>query len=130
MKARIDMIGVITENFQAMHDFYKDVMGFEIELKMDSYVEFKNDGVRFAISTAEVMAKATSRESYRNASGHRFELAFRADSPEDVDSSFTELIEKGAKPVKEPADMPWSQRTAFFEDPDGNIHEIFADLPK
>jgi len=25
--------------------------------------------------------------------------------------------------------MPWNQRTAFIADPDGNIHEIFADLP-
>jgi len=25
--------------------------------------------------------------------------------------------------------MPWGQRTAFFEDPEGYIHEIFSELP-
>jgi hypothetical protein len=27
-------------------------------------------------------------------------------------------------------DVPWQQRTAMFADPDGNIHEFFADLPQ
>jgi len=34
----------------------------------------------------------------------------------------------GAREVHKPEDMPWNQRTALFADPDGNIHEIFADI--
>lgn len=40
-----------------------------------------------------------------------------------------ELLANGAVAVQPPDDMPWGQRTAFFADPDGNIHELFADLP-
>jgi lactoylglutathione lyase len=45
----------------------------------------------------------------------------------DVESIYSEIIKKGAVPIKEPSDMPWGQRTAFFADPDGNVHELFAD---
>jgi hypothetical protein len=36
----------------------------------------------------------------------------------------------GAIPIKKPSYMPWNQRTGFFADPDGNVHEVFADLPR
>ena len=65
MKPQINMIGIITLNFQAMLDFYKDVMGFTIKLQMDHFVEFNHEGVRFAISTQQVMASATGEESFK-----------------------------------------------------------------
>lgn len=39
---------------------------------------------------------------------------------------YEDLISKGATSIKGPSDMPWGHRTAFFADPEGNIHEIFA----
>ena len=129
MKARIDLIGIITSKFDEMVIFYRDVLGFEIKLELDSYVEFENPGVRFAISTHKVMADATEHESYLHETiGHSFELAFPVDSPGEVDKYYDEIVENGATPIKSPQDMPWNQRAAFFADPDGNIHEIFADL--
>jgi lactoylglutathione lyase len=130
MKPRINMIGILTDQFEVMRDFYRDVMGFEIKLEMENFVEFESEGVRFALSTNEVMTMATGNESFRSPkSGHAFELAFQASSKEAMDKEFDELIEKGATSIKTPADMPWRQRTAFFADPDGNIHELFIDIP-
>lgn len=60
--------------------------------------------------------------------GQAFELAFPCENPNDVDESFEKLISMGAREVHKPEDMPWNQRTALFADPDGNIHEIFADI--
>jgi uncharacterized glyoxalase superfamily protein PhnB len=98
---------------------------------MDSYAEFENPGVRFAISTSNVMAGVTKHSSYgEEKKGQSLELAFRVPTPEDVDQTFNNIIRKGALPITSPADMPWGQRAAFFADPDGNIHEIFTDLPK
>lgn len=129
MKPQINMLGLITSKFEEMKNFYTNVLGFPIKLEMDNYVEFENDGVRFAISTNQVMAEATDEQSYlKNKQGHSFELAFQSDSPSEVDANYSELINKGAKSIKEPANMPWGQRTAFFADPDGNIHEIFCNL--
>lgn len=129
MKAHINMIGIITSQFDEMKSFYKDIMEFEVLMELDHYVEFKNDGVRFAISTNDVMHMATGHESYKQTKqGQSLELAFEVPAPKDVDPEYDKLIHKGATPIKPPNDMPWGQRAAFFADPDGNIHEIFADL--
>ena len=130
MEAKINMIGIITSNFTEMYNFYKDVMGFKVKMELESFVEFESEGVRFAISTADVMAQATGEESYKEEKkGHSFELAFNCETPLGVDESYNSLTGKGAKPIKAPADMPWGQRTAFFADPDDNIHEVFTNLP-
>lgn len=129
MTLKIDMIGVITHQFEEMLQFYTEVMGFKVMLKMDEFAEFEHDGVRFALSTAKVMQEATGLEEFSEPKkGHSFELAFRLDDAEALDTAYQDLLAKGAKGVKGPSDMPWQQRTAFFADPDGNIHELFTDL--
>jgi len=132
MKAKINMLGIMTSQLEVMRDFYRDVMGFKIMLEMEGgYVEFENEGVRFALSTHKVMAEATGHPSYNEPrKGQSLELAFVVDSPALVDETYNSLVQKGATPIKSPEDLPWQQRAAFFADPDGNIHEIFADIPK
>jgi lactoylglutathione lyase len=126
---KINMIGIITKQIDVMTKFYQEVLDMKIKLKLDEYIEFEHEGVRLALSTRKVMSKATGESSYlKEAQGHSFELAFKAGSPIEVDTTFSKITGKGAKAIKEPSDMPWGQRTAFFADPDGNIHEIFADL--
>ncbi len=112
-----------------MKHFYHKTLEFKIKSDdNENYVEFENEGVRFALTTSAVMYNATGNPEYtKKASGHRFELAFPCDSPEKVDTQFKKIIEHGATAIKEPAQMPWGQYTAFFADPDGNIHELFAD---
>jgi lactoylglutathione lyase len=38
----------------------------------------------------------------------------------DVDATAVRLRELGAVEVQPPADMPWGERAAFFDDPDGH----------
>ena len=123
------MIGIITSNLPAMVEFYHQVMGFEIELQLEQYVEFKSANVRFALSTNQVMADTTGHVSFTQPKqGQSLELAFAVDTPAAVDDMYAELVEKGATPIKASEDKPWGQRAAFFADPDGNIHEVFAEL--
>ena len=134
MRAQIALITIFTDDMPAMLRFYRDVLGFQPQRAPDSddpggYVEFKHDGVRFALCRRAVMAQAGLEGYTGPVAGHPFELAFPCESPGDVDASYAALVAKGATPVLGPADMPWNQRTAFIADPDGNIHEIFADLP-
>lgn len=103
-------------------------MGLEVSEDMGEYVEFKSDGVRFAVCSRAIMESATGDASYRELrKGQSFELAFNVENSEALDELFAELVAKGARPVQEPATMPWGQRTAFFADPDGNIHELFTE---
>ncbi|MCJ7624590.1 MAG: VOC family protein [Anaerolineaceae bacterium] len=131
MKAEIALITILTENLLPMITFYRDVLGFQPKQEMGSYVEFENPGVRFAICASSVMRETVKHPVFSEARcGQTFELAFPADTPAELDVLYAEIVEKGAKPIQAPANMPWNQRTAFFSDPDGNIHEIFVDLPQ
>jgi len=128
MKAQINLITIVTDNVERMKTFYRDVIGFKIEQELENYVEFKSEGVRFSVCSRQIMAEVTNgHPSYSEEKrGQAFELAFPCESPEDVEKSYKELIDKGATPIKQPSQMPWGQTTAFFADPDGNIHELFC----
>ncbi len=49
MRAKIDLISIVSADLPAMRDFYRDVMGFAVQLELgEDYVEFESEGVRFA----------------------------------------------------------------------------------
>lgn len=126
---KIALITILTDNMSRMLKFYQNTLGFRVQSKLEEYVEFETDEVRFALCSRKIMNEATGDRGYKEKpSGHSFELAFPVESPQEVDKKYAELVAGGAKPVKSPADMPWGQRTAFFADPDGNIHEIFSNM--
>lgn len=127
MKSKINLITIWTNDIGKMKNFYNQVLGFKINNDLGNYVEFDNEGVRFAICMREVMHDY-SNEYKKNIEGQSFELAFPCDDVKDVDITYSQLTSMGATPVQDPQNMPWNQRTALFADPDGNIHEIFAEI--
>ena len=131
MLNHIALVTILTDHVPVLAKFYREALGFEVKQEMGNYVELQTEGVRFAVCARSIMHEATGHASY--AAAHRgqcFELAFPCDTPERVDQVYASVVAKGAAPIKSPADMPWNQRTAFFADPDGNIHELFADLSR
>ena len=54
MKAQISLVTIWTNDIEKMKNFYSQVLGFKIEGDLGGYVEFENDGVRFAICTRDV----------------------------------------------------------------------------
>lgn len=124
---RIGLVTVLADDVDAMKAFYGGVLGFETVEHLGSYVEFRSEGVRFAVCARDVMFTHTGHPSYvEETYGQRFELAFPAATPEEVDRLYGELVERGATPVKPPETMPWGRRTAFIADPEGNIHEVYS----
>lgn len=131
VQPQIALITLLARDVPAMRVFYEEAIGFPVKTDMGQYIEFESEGVRFSICDRAVLREATEHADYSEApSGQRCELAFPCNSPEDVDAAYRRIVAGGAVPVKPPADMPWGQRTAFFADPEGNIHELFADLPE
>jgi lactoylglutathione lyase len=128
---QIALITVLTDDVPRLSTFYRDVMGFAVKQDLGVYVEFHNEGVRFAICARSILYEASGHASYTEAHrGQAFELAFPSGEPAEVDRVYAEIVARGASPVHAPANMPWGQRTAMIADPDGNIHELFADLPQ
>ena len=58
----------------------------------------------------------------------RIGLAFRCETPADVDRVYRELVDAGYPGHKEPWDAFWGQRYACVRDPDGNGVDLFCPL--
>lgn len=128
MEAKIALITILTDDVPRLVGFYRDVLGFATENAMGDYTEFRSEGVRFAVCNRTELVNATHHPRFGEpARGQAFELAFPLPTRDEVDRAYAEITAKGATPVQPPTTMPWGQRTAFFADPDGNIHELFAD---
>ncbi|MHA2296323.1 MAG: VOC family protein [Candidatus Hodarchaeales archaeon] len=59
MKGKISLITILTNNGPALIQFYRDVLGFQVKSESGEYVEFENEGVRFAICPRSVMEQVT-----------------------------------------------------------------------
>jgi uncharacterized glyoxalase superfamily protein PhnB len=84
-------------------------------------------GLRFTLDTEESIRSFDPQWSPPT-KGHRITVAFRCESPDEVDRVYRELTEAGARGYKEPWDAFWGQRYAQLHDPDGNVVDLFASL--
>src|SRR4051812_8501133 len=63
--------------------------------------------------------------------GQRVGLAFKCDSPDEVDTMFAKIVRAGLRTKDTaPYDAFWGQRYASVFDADGNTVDLFADLPR
>jgi catechol 2,3-dioxygenase-like lactoylglutathione lyase family enzyme len=127
MYPTLDMIGIVVQDMPRALAFYR-ALGWDIPAEMDQegHVEYLlPNGLRVAWDT-----HATIRSfdpDWQPPSGHhRIALAFRCNSPAEIDTVFRDLIAKGYQPHKPPFDAFWGQRYAQIEDPDGNVIDLFA----
>jgi catechol 2,3-dioxygenase-like lactoylglutathione lyase family enzyme len=128
---RLDAIGVVVSDIDRAVDFYRRLG-----------LEFPNDpnpeghghveatlpgGLRFMLDTEETV-KSFNPGWVPPSGNARTALAFLCDSPTDVDRVYRELLDAGAKALKEPWDAFWGQRYAEVGDLDGNVIDLFAPL--
>lgn len=125
MRIRIDAVGLFVNNMETMVSFYRDVMGMETEWNGEPNAEFFTEGTRLIMYGKEDFEKMTSQKyNYPQGFNGTMELAFDYPQFEDVDKEFERLVNAGAKPVLNPTDEPWGQRTCYVADPEGNLIEI------
>jgi uncharacterized glyoxalase superfamily protein PhnB len=131
MISRIGTVTVLADDALSLVKFYCETLDFGIKYAYDDYIELENEGVRFAVCSRAMMESETRHSSYREPKqGQGFTLAFPLTTYDQVDETYADLMARGAMPVQAPKTMPWGQRAAFFADPEGNIHQLFADLPR
>jgi uncharacterized glyoxalase superfamily protein PhnB len=128
---RPEVIGVIVSDLHRAIAFYAR-LGIEFPEDVDSmghgHVEASlPGGLRFTLD-AEDSVRSFDPNWSPPTGGHRVAMAFRCDSPPDVDHLYRELSDLGAGGYKEPWDAFWGQRYAQVKDPDGNVVDLFAPL--
>jgi uncharacterized glyoxalase superfamily protein PhnB len=128
---RLEAIGVIVADINMAVAFYRR-LGLQFPENPDpeghGHVEATlPGGMRFMLDKEDSVRSFDPGWSAPSG-GHRMAVAFRCDSPEDVDRVYGELIDAGAHSYKEPWDAFWRQRYAQVKDPDGNVVDLFAPL--
>lgn len=125
MTAQFDAFGMVVSDMEATLSFYR-LLGLEIETEQEaSHVEATlPGGIRIMWDTVAVISSFSEWEQPRGSA--RIALAFRCDSPQDVDSQHGALVAAGHESHTEPFDAPWGQRYATVLDPNGNPIDLYA----
>jgi glyoxylase I family protein len=116
---------LLCRNMKETRIFYKDVMGFPIELDSEKWVSFR---VGSTLLTLRPRGRSLAGDDGPAAPGSAaVQLAFRVPPPA-VDACHAELVAKGVPIVRAPTDLPaWRHRALFFRDPEDNVVEIYAE---
>lgn len=130
MKIKFDLIGLFVKDLHKMVEFYKNVVGIEIDWDGNGpYAEFKHDGIRFAMYERNKLPVLLGQEpSFPEGINGTFELAINVGAPENVDNTFKRMVDAGAEPIYQPRDEPWKMRSSMIADPEGNLIEIGSDF--
>jgi lactoylglutathione lyase len=95
--------------------FYEEAFGFERTFVWDEpdgvFIALKRRGSDLGIGEGEGRGG--------------FELCIYVD---DTDETAARLRELGVRELSPPADMPWNERLAYFEDPDGHKLHVTMSL--
>lgn len=136
MKPIIDHIQITVKDLKVAEKFYDNflpVIGFDIKNKVTAtikehdfhVIEYTHDLLAFAITSP--------RESFKNDAVNRrkpgalHHLAFKADSRQEVDRAYEELVKIGANIVSEPKIHPeYSENyyAVYFKDLENIKYEI------
>ena len=121
-----DYAVLLCEKLQETRAFYKDVMGFPVEVDHENWVSFRV-GVTLLTLRPRGADPAGSGDGPAVTGSAAVQLAFRV-PPQAVDACHAELVDAGVPIVREPTDLPRQRhRTLFFRDPEGNLIEIYAE---
>ena len=126
---RLDVVGVIVSDLHESIRFYGQ-LGLQFPEDPDpmghGHVEATlQGGLRFTLDTEDSI-RSFDPGWMPPSGGHRVAVAFRCESPEEVDRLYAELTDAGAPGYKPPWDAFWGQRYAQVRDPDGNVVDLFA----
>jgi len=129
MAPKLDAIGIICADMAKARRFYA-LLGLEFPENDEDHIEATApNGLRIMLDSLELMKKLDTE--WVPPVGRRMGLAFRCDSPDDVNKTFALIVQAGFKSKDTaPYDAFWGQRYASVFDPDGNVVDIFADLPR
>jgi len=128
MAVKPDMVGMVVRDMAAALRFYR-LLGLEAppNSEREPYVEvITPNGYRISWNSLE-MVKSIDPEWVEPA-GQRISLAFKCDSPAEVDALYERIVQSGYRGHRQPWDAFWWQRYAQVADPDGNLVDLFAAL--
>ncbi|OKI62331.1 VOC family protein [Micromonospora sp. CB01531] len=130
MKPVLDSLDIVVADISATIEFYRR-LGLEFQVD-PSYAEHAGcdlpNGLHLMLNEEKFTAMARPGWT-RGAGSPPVFLAFRLDSPADVDARYADLTAAGYTGAREPWDACWGHRYATVLDPDGNGIDLYCPLP-
>ncbi|MBC2869754.1 VOC family protein [Streptomyces mexicanus] len=129
MTPRFAVIGLVVSDLAASLAFYRRLgLVFPAGAEEQPHVEAAlPGGPTLALDTEETV-RSFHPAWQPPAAGGRVSLAFRCDTPADVDAVYEDLVGAGYHGALGPWDAVWGMRYAVVHDPDGNGVDLFAEL--
>jgi catechol 2,3-dioxygenase-like lactoylglutathione lyase family enzyme len=126
---QMDLIGIVVEDMARSLAFYRQLgLDLPTEAGTQPHAEVTLPGrTRLAWDTIETIRSfAPDFQAPSGASG--IGLAFRPNTPAEVDATYERLVAAGYHGYKAPWDAVWGQRYALIHDRDGNNVDRFVRL--
>jgi len=124
-----DVVGLVVADLDKSLAFYR-MLGLDVppDPGGDGHVELQlPGGLRLCWDTVDTI-RSFDPTWTAPAGSARISLAFRCDSPAEVDRVYAELTDAGHEGHNPPWDAFWGQRYASLRDPDGNSVDLYAAL--
>jgi len=123
----LDAIGIVSKDLRASVAFYR-LLGLSFPDPDGDHLETTlANGLRLMLDDLTLIKQLD--KGWTEPRGHRMNLAFRCASPADVDATHAKITAAGYASKTAPWDAFWNQRYAQVVDPDGNVVDLFAQLP-
>ena len=130
MSAQFYFTGIVVADMAASLAFYRR-LGLDIppDADREPHVDVSvGDGLSLVWDTVDVI-RSFDPGWAPPTGGPGTALAFRCESPAEVDRLYAELTAAGHHGQRQPWDAFWGQRYATVHDPDGNAVDLLATLP-
>lgn len=115
-------IRLVTEQFEALLAFYKNLSEIEPVRLADGFAEVRFEGVVLAISAQQLVARFNAGAAIAAANRSAI-LEFQV---ADVESVRSRLVQENVEIVMPPTRMPWGNLSLLVRDPDGNLVNVYS----
>lgn len=122
---KLDAVGLFVKDIKTMVEFYRDVLGFQMEWDGGPFAQCTSGGARLMMYPRKDFEELVKTGlGYPAGLNGTMELAIDLPGYEDVDIEYTRLTEAGARGVYPPKTEMWGMRSSYIADPEGNLIEI------
>lgn len=128
MKHTINAIGFAVKDIKLMVEFYRAVMGFDVEWDGGVFAAAKQkNGIYFNFyKRPDDNSGLLNPLTYPAGINGSVQITCDIEDADDVDKEYERLLAAGASPIIAPTTWPWGMRSFFVADPEGNQIEILA----
>jgi uncharacterized glyoxalase superfamily protein PhnB len=124
----LSVIELVVDDMAATLAFYRE-LGVDIPEAAagEDHVDVEVGSMRLAFDTRALIESMDATWT-PPVGGHRVALAFRCNTPADVDATYERVIAAGHRGHLEPWDAFWGMRYAVVRDPNGVPVDLFCEL--